>query len=60
MKEKIVFIHDSRYAGFYKCNEHGYLVGFCRGGDDIPYAIVRKADGMYVMADIHHIKYNGE
>ena len=59
MKEKVVFLHDSPY-GDYKRGEYGFLVGFCRGGDDVPYGIVRKANGMYVMATLASIMYCDE
>lgn len=59
MKERVRFIYNSPNKD-YKMGEEGYLVGFCRGGNDVPFAVVRKDDGHYVLSYLHAIVYIGE
>ncbi|MBP5723372.1 MAG: hypothetical protein J6X18_07345 [Bacteroidales bacterium] len=59
MKEEIQFRNNSPY-GDYSNGEYGWLVGFVRGGDDIPCGVVRKKNGTYVMATLTSLKYVGD
>lgn len=53
---RIVFVSDSRYPGEYVSGDSGYVDGYCRGGDDIPYAVVAKDNGQFVMVELNHIR----
>ena len=55
-KTRVVFIVNSQYEGEYNVGDRGYVDGYCRGGDDIPYAVVVKDDGHFVLATISSIK----
>jgi len=47
-------IANGQYNDF-KIGEEGYIDGYCRGGDDRPYAVVIIADRI-VMAPLHCLK----
>ena len=36
---RVMFICDSRYKDW-NSGDVGYIDGYCRGGDDVPYAVV--------------------
>ena len=54
MKTKVRITCDSRYNEYYK-GGIGYVDGYCRGGDNIPYAVV-VIDKMFVLVPIYAIE----
>ena len=54
MRTKVVIIANGQYNDF-KIGEEGYIDGYCRGGDERPYAVVVIADRI-VMAPLHCLK----
>lgn len=51
---RIKFEWDGPYGDYYK-GDVGFVDGYVRGGNDVPYAvIVMKNTGKFVMADLHH------
>ncbi len=54
---RIVFVSTSRYGELeYAAGDSGYIDGYCCVGDGMPYAVVVKDDGRFVMAQLNHIK----
>lgn len=51
---KVRFICDSHYKDW-NSGDVGYIDGYCRGGDDVPYAIVIVKDRI-VMAPLETIR----
>ena len=54
MKTKVRITCDSRYNEYHK-GDIGYVDGYCRGGDNIPYAVV-VIDKMFVLVPIYAIE----
>lgn len=53
-KLRVKFEHDSPY-GEYHNGDVGFVDGYVRGGNDVPYAvIVMKDTGRFVMAELHN------
>lgn len=40
MKTKVRMLHDDSRYNEWKSGEEGYIDGYVRGGDDVPYAVV--------------------
>lgn len=40
MKTKVIVIADDQRYNEYNKNDRGYIDGYVRGGDDVPYAVV--------------------
>jgi len=55
MKTLIKVTSDSNQCSIKK-GESGYIDGYCRGGDDIPYAIVITTGKKIDMVPIHCLK----
>jgi len=53
-KIRVEIIQDGRYAD-YKKGDMGIIVGFCRGGDNVPYAIVQ-INKTFQMVNLHHLR----
>lgn len=54
-KTKIRMIFDDEINKEWKKDEEGYVDGYCRGADDIPYACVILA-GKITMCPIHYLR----
>ena len=52
---EVSILHDSPYDD-YKEGDVGYVDGYCRGGDDIPYAIVIIND-RFCMVPLRSLKF---
>lgn len=55
MKPEVVIDCNSPY-GEWKKGDVGYVDGYCRGGDDVPYAVVIVRE-RFVMAPLHGLKF---
>ena len=51
---RVMFIYDSPYKDW-NSGDIGYVDGYCRGGDDVPYAVVIVKDRI-VMAQLETIR----
>ena len=51
---KVVFVSNSQYKEW-EPGDVGYVDGYCRGGDDVPYAVVIVKDRI-VMAPLETIR----
>ena len=54
MKTKVRITYDSRYNDYHK-GDIGYVDGYSRGGDNIPYAVV-VIDKIFVLVPIYAIE----
>lgn len=54
LKTKVVIIFKDPYNDYFE-GETGYIDGYVRGGDDVPYAVVVIGDKL-VMAPLRHLK----
>ena len=52
---EVSILHDSP-LGEYREGDVGYVDGYCRGGDDIPYAIVIIRDN-FCLVPLHSLKF---
>ena len=60
MKARIVFTHKSPYTGEFDAGDYGIVDGYCRGGDDVPCAVViREKDGRFILAPVSFLKHIG-
>ena len=59
LQEKVKIIKTDKVYEEYRKNETGVLVAFCRGGNNTPYAVVRKPNKKYVMVELSDIEYDG-
>lgn len=55
MKTKVKITSDDFRYQEYKAGEFGYVDGYCRGGDDTPYAVVAVNDRI-VLVSINCLK----
>ena len=51
---KVVFVSNSQYKEW-EPGDVGYVDGYCRGGDDVPYAVIVTKDRI-VMAPLYAIR----
>lgn len=61
MKTEIVITHDDQQYKQYKKGDFGYVDGYIRGGDNVPYAVIvlittNERHGTFVMAPLHSFK----
>lgn len=54
-KTKVVAAFDSQYDNEYKTGDIGYIDGYLRGGDGVPYAAVVFGEVIH-LAPLHHLK----
>lgn len=52
---KVTMTYDSIYKGEYEKDDIGFIDGYCRGHDDIPYAVVC-FNNKIVMCPLNHIE----
>ena len=55
MKTRIKTTCNSIYSGEYTKGEKGYIDGYIRGADNIPYAVVVIKDRLH-QAPLHHLE----
>ena len=51
---KVVFVSNSQYKEW-ESGDVGYVDGYCRGGDNVPYAVI-VANDRIVMAPLYSIR----
>lgn len=49
---------DSQYDQEYKKEDEGFIDGYIRGGNDVPFAIV-VIKGNFFLAPMQHLKFDG-